>query len=529
MAEFIPAECDYQKRPLSEQMVFEEIRNNLSNDWVVFHSFDYVTRDLARQLWDGEIDFLLYHERKGFLVIEVKGGSISFLNGQWLQDGRPMDPVEQAKHNKYAVMKLLQEQLQRPVPLKFAHAVCFPSCDCHATVWPPEAKGLVITKDDLKNIENIACRLIDDAPIPQRISGRVEISEILDILSPEFEYGQNLRDRILDDDRQFFLLTRQQCSILDALRNFPKLQIEGGAGTGKTVLAIKKANMVAAAGGSVLLLCFNELLAKKIRKEVGKYHSSITVGAFFEYCVELMQISPADYEKHKNNPLLYSKVLPEFLGKFLDNYPASYDAIIVDEGQDFNPQIWHVLPRLLAPNGHFYIFYDPDQNIFRDQLDLPDFGMPPVSLSRNCRNTQKIFEALTPYRTVKMELLEHSPVGSEVITRIGDCRPLLAQELNRIFREERIIQTDVVVLGGHSLKNTCIGDDPQVGDYRLVDQPKQFASGDVAYYTYMKFKGCEAKVVILLDIDESDPRWNASGLYTAMSRAVHQLIILKKG
>lgn len=128
-----------------------------------------------------------------------------------------------------------------------------------------------------------------------------------------------------------------------------------------------------------------------------------------------------------------------------------------------------------------------------------------------------------------MELLEHSPVGSEVITRIGDCRPLLAQELNRIFREERIIQTDVVVLGGHSLKNTCIGDDPQVGDYRLVDQPKQFASGDVAYYTYMKFKGCEAKVVILLDIDESDPRWNASGLYTAMSRAVHQLIILKKG
>lgn len=183
MAQFIPAECDYQKRPLSEQMVFEEIRNNLSNDWVVFHSFDYVTRDLARQLWDGEIDFLLYHERKGFLVIEVKGGSISFLNGQWLQDGRPMDPVEQAKHNKYAVMKLLQEQLQRPVPLKFAHAVCFPSCDCHATVWPPEAKGLVITKDDLKNIENIACRLIDDAPIPQRISGRVEISEILDILS----------------------------------------------------------------------------------------------------------------------------------------------------------------------------------------------------------------------------------------------------------------------------------------------------------------------------------------------------------
>ncbi len=529
MALFIPAECDCKKRPLSEQMVFAEIRNHLSNDWVVFHSFDYVTRDLARQRWDGEVDFLLYHQRKGFLIIEVKGGSISFINGQWLQDGRPIDPVEQARHNKYAVMKLLQEQLQRPVPLKFAHAVCFPSCDSNATVWPPEAKGLVISKDDLKNIENIACRLIDDASIPQGICGRVEMNEVLDILSPEFEYGQNLRERILDDDRQFFLLTRQQCSILEALGNFPKLQIEGGAGTGKTVLAIKKANMVAANGGVVLLLCFNELLAKKINKAVGKYHGSITVGAFFEYCVELMQIPQAKYEEYKNNPLLYSKVLPELLGKFLDMYPTTYDAIIVDEGQDFNSQIWNVLPRLLAPNGHFYIFYDPDQNIFCDKLHLPDFGLPPVSLSRNCRNTQKIFDALTPYRMVNMELLEHSPVGSDVIIRTGDCRQLLAHQLNRIFQEERIIQADVVVLGGHSLKNTCVGEDTQVGDYRLVEQPKQFASKDVAYYTYMKFKGCEAKIVILLDVDKSDPRWNATGLYTAMSRAVHQLIILNKG
>ncbi|MFA6930754.1 MAG: NERD domain-containing protein [Lentisphaeria bacterium] len=62
-------------------MVFEEIRNHFPNDWVVFHSFDYVTHNLIRQLWDGEIDFLLYHTRKEFLAIEVKGGSIYFING----------------------------------------------------------------------------------------------------------------------------------------------------------------------------------------------------------------------------------------------------------------------------------------------------------------------------------------------------------------------------------------------------------------------------------------------------------------
>lgn len=106
---------------MSEQIVFEAIRKGLSDEWRVFHSFDYVTRDLNRKRWDGEIDFLLYHPKKGMLVIEVKGGAISYRRGQWYQEDRPINPVEQAKRNKYAVMRLLQEALQRELPMKFAH------------------------------------------------------------------------------------------------------------------------------------------------------------------------------------------------------------------------------------------------------------------------------------------------------------------------------------------------------------------------------------------------------------------------
>ena len=45
--------------------------------------------------------------------------------------------------------------------------------------------------------------------------------------------------------------------------------------------------------------------------------------------------------------------------------------------------------------------------------------------------------------------------------------------------------------------------------------------------TYLKFKGCEADAVILLDVDAQDPRWNREGLYTAMSRAKHLLFIIR--
>ena len=66
MALMIPTECDLTRRPMSEQIVFSIIKDNLSDDWKVFHSFDYLTRDLNYKLWDGEIDFLLYHHQYGF-------------------------------------------------------------------------------------------------------------------------------------------------------------------------------------------------------------------------------------------------------------------------------------------------------------------------------------------------------------------------------------------------------------------------------------------------------------------------------
>ena len=46
----------------------------------------------------------------------------------------------------------------------------------------------------------------------------------------------------------------------------------------------------------------------------------------------------------------------------------------------------------------------------------------------------------------------------------------------------------------------------------------------------MKFKGCEADVVIILDVDPSDERWvGEMGLYVAISRAQHMLYVLRKG
>ena len=72
---------------------------------------------------------------------------------------------------------------------------------------------------------------------------------------------------------------------------------------------------------------------------------------------------------------------------------------------------------------------------------------------------------------------------------------------------------------------TSIGKDRTIAGVRISDGSE---AGAVAYYTYMKFKGCDSKIVILLDVSDKDPRWDATGMYTALSRAVSQAYILRK-
>ena len=527
MAVMIPCECDLTKRPISERIVFEAIRKNLSDEWRVFHSFDYVTRDLNQKRWDGEIDFLLYHPQKGILILEVKGGAISHRHGQWYQEDRPIDPVLQAKHNKYAVMRLLQESLQRSIPLKFAHCVCFPSCGVREE-WPAEAQGIVLTGDELQYIEKFAEKVLAETPLPSNVVGSVSEAEVMRVLSPLFEYGKRLSERIGMEEKQFFLFTEQQCAILDALENFPRLQIRGCAGSGKTIMAVKKAERLAAKGAKVLLLCYNQLLAEHLQRAVGG-NPRITAAAFFEFCIELLKIPAEQVEKYRTEPRLYREVLPKMLRDHLYRSCLCYDALVVDEGQDFAPEAWEVISMLVAEDGPFYIFYDPDQNIFTSELALPDFGLPPVQLTVNCRNTKKIFEALTPYRTVAAAVMDSAPEGSDVHVLHGDSRTILAQELEHLVMEEGVPLAAIVIVGGHALEHTSLGGETDVGRFRVVNRAARVGTMEVAYYTYMKFKGCESKVVILLDVDDADERWkDPHGIYTAMSRAVHQLIIIRK-
>lgn len=530
MPKMMPPIYDPEWTPESEEVVFRAVQENLSDEWYVFHSFHFISNDRQGKKHDGEIDFLFYHPIEGIVVMEVKGGAISYLDNQWYQNGRPIEPVNQATRNKYFVQDLLSEGLKRPASLKIAHAFCFPTCQGKKE-WPVSVRGVVVTADSLPQIELILRDILADTPYRATAENPIPKKEdVLRILSPYLDFGSKLSTS-KDKAKNTFKLTDQQSSALDILEGFKSLLVRGCAGAGKTVMAIKLAQRLSVRGKNVLLLCFNQLLAKHLQRQTEDF-PGITAAAFFEFCIETIGIPEEQIAQYRTNPRLYSEVLPQLLRKHLYNHPdLCFDAVIVDEGQDFTKEAWEVISLLHVEDGEFFVFCDPEQNIFNDELTLPDFGPLQIVLKKNCRNTRQIFEAMKPYGPHDAECSDASPDGVAVREFTGNCHEMLASELKRLTEEKHITADKIVILGAHAPNHTSIGESLNVGGFQIVSRPVAANEKNcIRYYTYMKFKGCESEVVILLDVDPADPRWaNTMGLYTAMSRATHQLIILHPG
>ena len=162
-------------------------------------------------------------------------------------------------------------------------------------------------------------------------------------------------------------------------------------------------------------------------------------------------------------------------------------------------------------------------------MDFP-IGGKPFTLTDDCRNTRAIFDILKRYSMTDIHLMDDVPEGDRVIEyhSLGQKgrRRQLGRILHDLVNEKSLDKSQIVILGGHSMEHTCIGSNNHIGNFTIVEGEDE-DPGIVHYYTYMKFKGCEADAVILLDVDPNDERWaQQTALYTTISRARYLLYII---
>ena len=537
MARMIPATISPQNQSKAEAKLFSALKNSsLDDSYCIFHSLDILSRNLQNKFIDGEVDFLIFCQKFGLLTVEVKGGRIKYdgTSKQWLQNDKPLkeSPYHQAMKNKFAVSAYLHRQLGKKLPLSLAHAACFPDVFQKIGSVPAEADPqITITGKDLPYL-NVAIPSIMDYFCKQNHEplNKTDTKYVRETLMGVFEYGASLIDLMGQAEYQVFRLTEEQYSALDTLYERKKALIKGYAGTGKTILAIKKAKELAQDGKKVLILCFNKLLGEYLKKSIAGASGDITAATYHAFCLERLREAGIVIKEQPHDPEIYYKDIPDRFDQLLKKHPLQYDAIIVDEGQDFMTQYWITIEQMLAPDGHFYIFYDPYQNIHKNDLDFP-VAAEPLVMNRNCRNTRHIAKQLTAFIDCKMKLRDDAPEGVPVEEKWcatdHERRKELGRILHTLILEEHIPKERIVILGNHSIENTCLKGHHQIGNFTIEQDPAE-GSQSLRYHTIWKFKGCEADAVILLDVDKNEDRWTPYDLYTAMSRAKFVLYILYK-
>ena len=254
----------------AERRVYDALARLLGPEHAVFYSVAWLTRATGHAARDGEADFVIAHSDLGVLVLEVKGGQVGHdqMTGEWHSTDRhdhrhPIrDPFAQATSSHHALeAKLREHPVIRRFYIRIGHGVVFPdSANPHRPLTPNAEPAITVFAEDLDHIDACVRRMFDYwagsmgralAPAPGFVQA------VTDLLAPRFELPRSLGATIKGDDRELLRLTEDQFRVLDMLSRQRRVAVSGGAGTGKTMLALEKARRLAAEGLEVLLTCYN--------------------------------------------------------------------------------------------------------------------------------------------------------------------------------------------------------------------------------------------------------------------------------
>lgn len=529
----------------AERKVYHALKDFLPDSYSVFHSVPvYRQSGDGGRLTDGEIDFLVAHQDKGILVLEVKGGGISHdsTSGKWMTTDAQgckhniKNPYEQGKGYKYALAQELRDcRLTRTFTFPIGHAVWFPDIDLTSKRlgFSTSLDGITLDARALPATEHAIEKLFKTSLGTFHVTklGHAGIEALICHLAPSWEIASTLSVKIMDEQHQILEATKNQYKVLSLLGRLPRALIRGCAGSGKTLLALEKARRLASEGMSVLVLCFNKRLALWMQerfsdvKGVHPFH-------FHGFCAYMCREAnlPMPYPDPIGDQNSYFKhTLPDLLIDTLAQSNLRFDALIIDEGQDFDSAWWLPIQECLRnPNeGIFYIFFDDNQTIYSQDLNFP-FQEPIFSLFENCRNTKAIHKKVLAFYRGETQPEAIGPEGEqpEVIVTENELRSI-HDIVKRLIQIHHIRPSDIVILTPMSSQRSLLREGDQIGNVRLSWE-KTGNNGNIFCCTIHSFKGLESAVIILCELSGLHPRTQNEMLYVGMSRASHHLVTIVK-
>ncbi|MEL6892474.1 MAG: hypothetical protein AAFP84_12805 [Actinomycetota bacterium] len=255
-------------------------------------------------------------------------------------------------------------------------------------------------------------------------------------------------------------------------------RVRGRGGTGKTWALTTRAAELASDDRTVLVLSFTTTLAARLGSlvvdrctERGADARLVTVTNFHALCEHAVVTAEAAghrsvWPEGTRWPVAIVDRARQVIEQGFDH---RYDAILVDEGQDFSFDWWEMLQaNFLADGGEMLVTNDPTQNLYRvdpwfddEQMTAIGFTDPWIELEGTVRTPPDLLDALTvvgdeeqqPVAATDLERTElvGPPVASVRrwvdIDRVADLGREIGREVVRLVRDHPTLTPgDIVFL-----------------------------------------------------------------------------------
>ena len=422
-----------------------------------------------------------------------------------------------------------------------------------------------------------------DAPEPIRPQRAVEREGCL---GEQFDLASATYKRLSDEQQR----------LVEQHWEGPRL-IRGVAGSGKTVVLAQNCarriarllrdsgNLFGDRSPRVLAVCFNRTLAPFIDSRIRDAYHYRTGDSVPDEILEVHSMNALMWHLAQRGLWKYQSTKEHTAGERASYYLRSlnttpyslsqqcrYDAVYVDEGQDFEPIEFELLLRLCQDghqDPHMFVFYDDAQNLYgKKRPNWTDIGLNIVGrstvMTRCFRNTKQIVEpafnmlvgaysdrtvqnrqyadmgglserklideANDGHVTVSFADREGAPVNAFNADSVASEHLWVEMRLRKLLIDEEIRPEDILLLTHRRKRATDVADFLQKADLPIKGTRRPFQEeekdnsitepGYLTVSTVHSAKGYDAYVVIIIGAEDfEDSEADRAAFYVACTRA----------
>lgn len=502
----IPGELALGATTSSEKRVFDALASS-DIAGTALHSLNLPAHEYKLT---SELDFVLVLDDM-VLVVEVKGARVSCNNGLWTYSDRSghyrqdrEGPFKQVISGMNALKGRLKQRHGAVVEddILFGFLVVTTDVDLALSSFEWDAPTYCgrgqFSRDFTKAVRDAVDYWRGRQPQKRPMEETLR-RKLLDDLRPTFDRSPLLDARASTLDAAFVRLTDEQFSRLDLISEAPRVICSGGAGTGKTFLAMEVARRQALTGRSVLFTCRSPILASFAR--------GLLVGT--RVTVREVTSLPAG---------------------------ATFDVVVIDEAQDL--MNFDALDRLGSAvvggwdSGRWVMFMDQNRqaHLYGD-FDpealqyVQSFAPVPATLRTNCRNTREIVfqtRALTGADTgvaaagtgPEVEYVTVADAASETAALEAHLRSLREHEVSEGHVTIVSMRGDWATSAARGLRAA------RKGTLRMLDEESaaNWPGSSLTWASAVDIKGLENRFVCAIDFDSLESESDIDLLYVTLSR-----------